>query len=218
MNPNFNSMPSTIFDWIEKLEFAQLNEQQQTEVLKFLSEEEYTAMHYAAIGLKDVHLSAMVSKDSGTKASLLARFDARHSGAKVIPAEQRRSLIFWQAAAVLLFLLSGWLFYRVFEVKKAGTINQVASIDTVFVDREVRTAPEVIHDTVYLYKTRQAGNRNANVSPATLHETERFDRPLTETEGIEVLPLQELERAANAIRGNSMKDDSLLKKYALFSF
>jgi hypothetical protein len=213
MKINFEEMPSVIFDWIEQKGFSTLAAEQQQEVLKYLSSEEYEELHRTALGVKvSVHKQVSNSR----KEELFHHFDRKHRSGRIIGL-QSQSLIFWQAAAVLLFLLSGWLFYRIFDVKSDHAIQQMASIDTVYVDREVKSNPEIIHDTVYLYKqlsrstheNRTGGNATTNHAPEELTQ---------EAEAIEVMSLNDLENPVNNTRGNSMKDDSLLNRYTLHSF
>jgi len=202
MNIDFEKTPAVLFDWVETFSFEQLNPAQQKEVLVHLSEEAYNEMHRTSIDLKSA--SALWNDDfSDRKELLLVHFDRHHKQELGF-----KGHMIWQAAAVLLLMLSGWLFYQVFDLKKEPVIKQMASIDTVYVDREVTSSPEVVHDTVYRYKKLQNNDRE---SAYQIEITEKEEiAPLNDMIAVPVL---ELENFNTTPKGNSMKDDSLLKKF-----
>lgn len=203
MNINFEKTPNTLFDWAEKFSFEDLNDLQRKEVLLYLSEEDYTSIYEASKGLKVILKQSAAGSHPEKKKKLLSHFDAIHTRKKQI---RIKTVAAWQAAAIVLMVLSGWLFYKVFDLQRADTTFQVASADTVYVTKEISAQPEYIHDTIYLYKESSSSSKeNSLVNPAASSDcdkTKSFPQPLREHNG-----------SASTPRGNSMKDDSLLKKF-----
>lgn len=209
MNIDFEKMPAVVFDWLEKFSFEELNHFQQKEVLAYFSAEEYDEI-YATV--KDLRSTTRpeVETRSSRKETILGHFD-QHQSLKKGRGETRRVLV-WQAAAVFLMMLSGWLFYQVFDLNKDPGMQQVAVKDTVYVEKEIRAEAEIIHDTVYRYKERQS------TSSAVQEESDEIERENPETIGeLDITPLIELENIGNNAKGNSMKDDSLLRKFGFVS-
>jgi len=120
---------------------------------------------------------------------------------------------------VLLFILCGWLVYRVADLKKDGGRQQTARLDTVFVTQEIKAEPSVVHDTVYLYRqmkqneTQSEGEQRRDTSANRSNRKEPANNNVEEE--IYVLPLDEAARQEH--RGTSMRDDSLWKHYSFIS-
>lgn len=203
MNINFEKTPNSIFDWSEKFSFAELSDLQKKEVLLYLSEEDYTGMYETSKGLKVLLKQSSHATIYTNKNKLLDHFDATHKNRKHL---KFKIVMAWQAAALVLMVLSGWLFYRVFDLQKADTTLQVASKDTIYVTKEISAQPEYIHDTVYLYKESGRSSKDNSTENPTLSsdsdKTKSFPQSPRERNG-----------SASVPRGNSMKDDSLLKKF-----
>lgn len=211
MNINFEKVPTIIFDWIEKFSFAELSLAQKEEVLKQFSESDYEHMHQTSVSVKMVSLVDSNFK-SERKDIVMREFDSYHLK-KTNKFTIWHSANLWQAAAIFLFLISGWLFYQVFDLKKDRALKVVASVDTVYVEREVASNPEIIHDTVYRYKEVKTTTKKE-----TAHSDNLFRNEANQVLGkLESLPLIELENLNNTKRGNSMKDDSLLRKFSFVS-
>jgi len=211
MNINFEKLPTRIFDWIETSSFEHLTHSQQKEILTYFSVEEYNEMHRTFLDLKSASLTNNSEENHQRKSALLDHFDKYHS---VKQTRYPGTLMVWQAAAILLLMLSGGLFYRIFDLKKDSTFEQVATTDTVYVTREVAQAPEIIHDTVFRYKeTKSAGQKDSYSSSKISLET----KDLESIGEMEIQPHLELENLTNAPKGNSMKDDSLLRKFGFVS-
>jgi len=212
MNINFEKLPNVVFNWVEEFTFAELNDSQKKEVLTYFSEDEFDQMHQACMDLKSVATIDHADVFTQKKNALLHHFDEHHS-------LKRRSSFFpgamvvWQAAAILLLLLSGWLFYQVFGLQKNATIQQIAVTDTVYVDRQVASVPEIIHDTIYRYKENKGDPGKNDPSSEDMIEPEDIES----IGEMEIHSIRELENLNNSPKGNSMKDDSLLRKFTFVS-
>ena len=211
MNINFDRVPAIIFDWIEKIPFIELTNSQKEEVLKHFSESDYEQMHQTSLRVKLASKSDSSYK-STRKEGVMGKFDAYHlNKTNKLSNWHRANLL--QAAAIFLFLISGWLFYQIFDLKKENAIKTIASIDTVYIEREIASNPEIIHDTVYSYKEVKSPSKK-EVS----HSDNLFRNDANQVLGkLESLPLSELEALKNSTKGNSMKDDSLLRKFSFVS-
>lgn len=213
MNKNFDNIPAEVFDWMQNCSFNKLDAQQQDIVKHYFSIEEYDDLHLATIGISN-SLMVAESADDEIKSNLMARFN-KHHHPKQKSIKLQKPLIYWQAAAMLLLILSIWLFNKNFGLQNLKNASQLLLTDTVYVDRLVSQAPVVLHDTVYRYKY---------IKTETNHQDEVNDvhnLPLTQPEhnyeNIPAMRIKELGNATNITKGNSMKDDSLLKKYNFVS-
>ena len=207
---NSEHLPSEIFDWIETKAYSKLTDEQKQLVLKHLSEADYTQLFQAAESLKtSINFESM--DDTNSKNLLLSHFNKHHKTAKLVSLPGKR-LVIWQAAAAVLFLVSGWLGYQLVDFKTQTISEQVAMVDTVYVDREVKTPADVIHDTVILYKYLNRKSAENTVNTPAKETTKPSELPLNSGE-MQVMSLEELNNTANKRRHNSMKDDSLLKKF-----
>ena len=207
MNKNTENMPTEIFDWLQTSDFKSLVKDQQKQVLLYFSEEEFNAMHLAADALKMVNSQNNSRGEGLSKAALLERFDKQHT--KIVYF-YKQPVFYWQAAAMFLLLLSGWLFYRTYDIKTSLSDRAVASTDTIYVNRDVKSEPEIIHDTVYRYKMIKEARKQREELHVSNSSESTQDNHLNY---IQAIDLKEIHNAANSIRRNSMKDDSLLKKY-----
>ena len=211
MNINFDKVPAIIFDWIEKIPFIELTNSQKEEVLKHFSQSDYEQMHQTSLRVKLASKSDSSYK-STRKEGVMGKFDAYYLNKTNKLSNWHRANL-WQAAAIFLFLISGWLFYQIFDLKKENAIKTIASIDTVYIEREIASNPEIIHDTVYSYKEAKSTSKK-EVS----HSDNLFRDDANQVLGkLESLPLSELEALKNSTKGNSMKDDSLLRKFSFVS-
>lgn len=205
MNIDFEKLPAVLFDWIEKFSFKQLSASQQKEVLFYFSEEEYNEVHQTFLNIKSASENNQ-EKNTERKSALLDHFDKHHGK---IRNSTFSNVMAWQAAAILLLMLSGWLFYQVFDLKKNPYVEQIAAVDTVYVTKEIASQSEIIHDTVYRIK-EVVKNRESYFYPKEqVLQAEEAELPGES----ETFPMLDLENLNSAQKGNSMKDDSLLRKF-----
>lgn len=207
MNIDFEKVPRSVFEWVERVSFRDLSEAQRNEVLTHFGQEDYEEMHHA---FQSVHVNSLMQEGSSNirKTMLLNHFD-RQQEIQRMERRSSRHLVVWQAAAVILMMLAGWLFYQVFDFRKKERSLEVASTDTVYVTKEVNGNPEIIHDTVYRYQTVQEERESESYSKEDVaHEG---DQNMLRDTGL--IPVLELENLNSSPKGNSMRDDSLLKKF-----
>lgn len=208
MKTNPEHIPSEIFDWMEKHSFAALNSWQQNTVLQHLPAEEYDALHTACTSIHSVQQKE--SRRSETiKNNLMERFDEVHTKIK---APVSAPIIGWKAAAALLAL--GFISVLVLLIRQssAALSSTVSSTDTIYIRKEVQSTPLVSYDTVIMEKViyKQKDGRQEPQEFST--EEPNVPAPVND-EKLNTVTIRELESTLNSSRGNSMKDDSLQKKY-----
>lgn len=211
MEHNFEKIPAHIFDWIEVQAFEQLSTSQQALVLNFFTKEDYNQMHQTALELKAASGADRNLRNESRKNAVMAHFDNIHPVVKVMPLNTRLAMV-WQAAAILLFLLSGWLFYQLFDLKNESGLQQVANVDTVYVDKEVKSDPEIIRDTIYLYKQTSSKSHEEIVATANGMVSTATD----ELNDIGIITMEDVETISEP-KGTSMRDDSLLNRFNFYS-
>lgn len=212
MENNLNHIPSHVFDLVQNRSFRELNATEKAEVLMHFSAEEYEEMHNAVREVKTMKQDNNPSSKYRIKQELLAEFDRLHPH----PKEERRNLLFynvplWKVAAVFLLLTSAslWLINS-----KASDIEvvQVDRIDTVFVEKEVAT-PVKIYDTVYLVQRKKAESTLMQAPTATAHGGPAMDLLADTGFSESIIGIDDIDNAANSPKNNSMKYDSLLRRY-----
>ena len=211
MNRNLEQVPAIIFDWLESQDFLKLNTSQQDEVLKYFSRDEYEEMRKSFLDIKLAFIPNNAVIDSNRQHVLLTHFDKHNAYKKVLT-----PLFIWRAAALLLLLLSGGLFYKLLTMKNAIVNTQVVLADTVYVNKEIKSAPEIIHDTLYITKRMFSKKRNTRKLNYFGANNNLLNKPITVTD-ITTMGLKDLNNRANRIRSTSMKDDSLFKKHGFVS-
>lgn len=234
------NIPAIVFDWLEAYDFQGLSSEQKQEVLKHSTEEEFNELRQTIVGIKTTAFPAYIENMASRKQTLLARFDSIHSrplvsiredtnqgGARFdrIHSDKKRNHrpVFaltnwvWKAAAVFLFFLSSGLIYQKMTVKNVNGVALASSIDTLYVIKEVASAPTWIYDTVFIHlKPKQVkpsytidSGYSSNTQTALAGDLQSFN-----PDPLPVVSLRELDNASNRPKHNSMKDDSLLRRYS----
>jgi hypothetical protein len=212
MEVNPENIPAHVFDWIGTFAFNELNTQQKEEAGAYLTEQQYNALHAAARGVKVVATESFRA-GAGRKASLLDRFDEHHASVNPLRRVMLRPVALWKVAS--LFILGGISGAFLLQAKPPVTDGVgTTRHDTVYVNREVLSPSEKIHDTVYILG-QQVPARDVSVRPPTASAPKgaTFDTDIQDPGSINVITLRDYERKQNGPRGNSMKDDSLLRSY-----
>jgi len=153
------------------------------------------------------------------KARLMEHFDTVYPKQKTAVTK----IHYWQMAAGFLLLLCGGLLFQKWQVSPEKSPVMAAIRDTVYLVKN--SAPEMVrvHDTVYLsvpsaQKTATvqtvAGRKTYN-SPIRI--STRSNSYAAVSDNRLVLPVETMESSRNDPKGNSMKDDSLLRKYSFVS-
>jgi hypothetical protein len=112
--------------------------------------------------------------------------------------------------------LSGWFCYSVLQKSSGSPSSLVASIDTVFVTKEIAAEPVKIYDTVYIERESRAARSAKAAGFIPAYTSVAYDS-FPATEELNVLSLDELENIPNVSKGNSMRDDSLYHKYSIIT-
>lgn len=217
MENSAEKIPVHIFDWIQQYRFEDLDSRQQQEVLQHMNRENYAEMHDAYRDIMDVAKSDRMPGTHSRKQILLDHFDKKYPQKKLI-SFNTSPLTLWKAAAVLLLCLSSGLAYSLLSPKRLNDMS-LASRDTVYVTRQVTSAPKTIHDTVYLEgKTQPAGpKQRRDMRSATETIVQRTSRNGVPAMDVNILSVKEMGTIPNQTKHNSMKDDSIGGKYAFVS-
>jgi hypothetical protein len=200
MQNEFENIPGHIFDWLQKKPFDGLETKDRQEVLAFFSAEEYRAM-YDAVRLLGT------SAPSRRKEDMMARFDTAHPRGRLVTLRTQPKL--WlKAAAILVPFLALAGYALLMDVPENKLMSALVVHDTIFVKGETITDTVVQHDTVYLKARKNAGRA---AGAAAVHS------PVFTGSGalgaVDVLPIDQLDAASNAVKGNSLKEDSLWLRF-----
>jgi hypothetical protein len=214
MEHNAEKIPAYIFDWLQKISFSQLNLSQRAEVLNHYSEEEYEAMHETvmSIGLiKQQYISLKWQR----KKMLLQKFDAKHNN-KPEPAFVflKQPVALWKSAAVLILAVGSWFAYRAMRQNETSSPILSAVIDTLYLTKEVAVAPLKIYDTIYIDRPVYISRKENAVKKDQKSVRENDYAGISGEHNIGTVSVKELENVANKTRRNSMRDDSLLRRYS----
>jgi hypothetical protein len=211
-------IPNHIFDWLETVDFENLPAEKQEEVKAWLSADEYQEMRQTLVAIKASKVNS-TNLSGNRKARLMEHFDTVHPKRKT-PVTRT---LYWQMAAGFLLLLCGGLLFQKWQVSQEKSPVMAAIRDTVFLVKNA--APEMVrvHDTVYL--SVPSAEKTASVQTVAGRKIQdSFNRNTTPSSAYAavsdtrlVLPVETMESSRNDPKGNSMKDDSLLRKYSFVS-
>lgn len=211
-NKPHDPLPAIIIDWLSAFAFNELNAMQQSEVLLYISEEEYNQLHLTT---KQIQSHASIPHAPGKeqrKAMLLDAFDRKHAQVR---RRRLQPLIWWRAAAILLFCSTGCLGYYALHRDHALESMVHTTIDTLYVTKEIAAAPVKIMDTIFIEKASGSKRNTAMRRAADNGGYAAGGSVLKELMDVSVVPVSAVNNACNNTRGNSMKYDTLNK---LFSF
>jgi hypothetical protein len=202
-----NQIPNELFILIESKDWIVLLATEKAMVLKYLTQEEYDNMrkiYKATIVLNQANEHTILPPVS-IKENLDKQFKAKHQKTIMIP--------LWQAAAVFLLMLSGFVYYSVDRKNLEKTI--VSTIhDTLFVPQYVETTPKLI-DTVVIYKYLKTSNNSTNVPQLTMEPTSlrttqnQAELPVAQ---IRTLSVEEIKSSIKNVKSKSMDEDTLYRK------
>jgi hypothetical protein len=214
MNTNPEQIPNEIFDWLQSKSYDQLNKNQQQKLAPFFTEQEYTAMHQIAFQSKAVN-NENISRKASIKENLLLKLDQQQSKPK-----NSLLLVKWQAwkvAASFLFIMGiAFLFLKNSIRFEPNSNNLITKIDTVFIEKLVEKEPLKIYDTVYLtqnFRKENKGNRRSQNLDLNLYSRNQ----IAHQTDLNIQSIEDIESLPNKNRGNSIKDDTLLKQYGFVS-
>jgi len=206
------NIPAGIFDWILSIPFEKLTSAQKAEVLLHLDEKMYDELHATAMGITGTVNIPVAKGKPASKNILLEKFDAHHRQKKGVVVFMRRPVALWKAAAIVVLVLSAWLYFYTPE-KKENPGQLVAQVDTVYVTKEITTEPVKIHDTIYITKYASTKNKKDTAIKSQTTVVNNDALPVNQNNA-GIIPVEALGNKQNQPRGNSMKDDTLLKKFS----
>lgn len=196
MQNDFENAPDYVFGWLQNKPYETLSPKEKEELHSFFSEEEYRDMHKAMLALSD---------DTATriKYNVMGHFDKVHTQARIVGLPSRNNGWLKVAAILVPFMaLAGFVLLR--EVSSDRLVSEVVLHDTVFVKGESTTDTIVQHDTVYLKSSlavRQEARARA-ASPQTFAGSEDLG-------SMGILSIGQIDATPNAVKGNSLKEDTL---------
>lgn len=207
-------IPTLIFDWIETHRFESLEKEQQQEVLIYFSKNEYDELHLAAVSTQN-HLEEMLDVNPVIEQKLMKSFEQKFSH------HPKKSILFysiqlWKVAA-LFFLIGGGTLWVVLQAKAHKEISYVTIKDTVYVPSFTGTENLIkVYDTVYInsgaQKTAKKETRH-RIEMSTSHQKETTAFVPSSIPGIHLLSIKDKDELVNKQKGNSLKDDTLLKQF-----
>lgn len=209
MKTNQQETPEIIFDWINTSPFDGLETHQQKQVLEYFTADEYNEMHEAAVLMAPAVKPVEPARKAEIKKNLLEKFDAKHHK-PVIVALWKKPVALWKAAAILVIALTGWTFIYSSGKKHVQPDSLMARVDTVYVTKEVKTEPTKVHDTIYVVREGKQQKKNIEIVAQPVGITITPEPGIGQTGTVTITSLENI---PNIPRGNSMKDDTLLKKY-----
>jgi len=211
MRNEIEKVPVHILDWLEEKEFASLTNDERQQVLQYFSEEEYIDLHAVRQSIRlNNPLGAITGREKSEK-ELLKLLRMRKTN-KVI---SLKKVVIWQAAAIALFIVSGVLTFYMFSFRNAGGSSIMAITDTVYLNHDAVAQPVVIHDTFYIdlkekaYKPHRIKQQRISAPAYTTKK-----RLLHDSTAAAVARSGHIQTSADAKKGNSIKDDSLVRKYS----
>jgi hypothetical protein len=204
MNKEEENIPNEIFDWLNTHSFQELNANQQAQVSNWFNPTTYNQIHHAA--KHALAVNAMLARKAIIKEHILQQFELKNKAVWY-----KKAIPFWQAAAIIIFL-SGIFIVQLRMQKTASNPNLLAFSDTIYLEKLIQSEPIYLYDTVFI-KDKKAPKQintiyqyNNKTEPKTFKNTELPNQVLVQS-------LHTLESASNQIKGNSLKDDTLLKIY-----
>lgn len=199
-----NQIPDELFGLIESKSWLELNNHEKNMVLGYLSEEEFTKMH--EVFLATTELNARENEmdlPAAIKHKLDQQFKVHHQKGAMIP--------LWQAAAVFLVLLSGFLFYAITQNRSENKIVNIIH-DTLYVPQYVETQSKKT-DTVIVYRykenNKQGFTSKYDVQKDMNNTSEQAVLPVAQ---IRALSIEEIKSSIKNIKNKSMLEDTLYRK------
>lgn len=205
MNEN-QHIPNELFNLVESKPWSALNENDKTLVLNYISKEEYDNLHKMFISTitlnsTEQHLTLPLS----IKTQLDKTFKKQHQKSIMIP--------LWQAAAVLVMMLGGFVFYSIrSNAMDKVIVNTIR--DTVYVPQIVSSEVKKT-DTVIVY-------RYVNSNTSKSNKNNQFNRQINiyESNNVMAMPVSqirtlsrdEIKRNLKNIKNKSMLEDTLYHK------
>lgn len=223
MKTNPEIIPHKLYDWIDLYAFHELTPEMQAEVLQYFSMEEYNSFFDAAKLMRMSH-----AKKHETKENLLNYFDKQNQGGSARLKLNRE--ILWKAASVSLLFSTALLSYLLLQSKDIVSPAALVRHDTVYIEKpaanNIATIPDVKESLVVkenkISETKKHFPKKNKERPLpemyVNNENKRVSvPPPTPDPGIQVVSVDQMHKPGNSSKKNSMKDDSLERKFRFVS-
>ncbi len=217
MNPNPENIPSFVFELIQNYEFKSLSPSQQTEVLKHITQEEFDEIRTETLLLLSAKSSFTSPRQVAIKAELLETFDRHHA------TNESKILFFysasflWKVASAILLFTAGWLMNQWVPAKNNQSNLSNTKTDTFYITKEIEALPIKIYDTIFIQSEvkETIAKRITHPKPEPAANSDFTGGNFENS--TQTFSLSELNSTPNQQKRNSIKEDSLLKKYSFNS-
>jgi hypothetical protein len=212
---NENMIPDEIINLVNTKAFANLSVEEKKMIEKFVTAQEYDAIHEANQITKQ-YFDDNMQPSYQVKQNLDDAFKQKFKNKKSILLS---TLELWKVAAVVLFLFvsSLWYFKNNFVPRQS---NNLLVHDTIFVEKKNNIIQHII-DTVIEYKYVQDASkkktrlqiRNIVMNNDYRHDTASIKSAKDENIGIRTLRVEDLNKDLPNNNGKSMQEDDLVKRF-----
>ncbi len=196
MNLNIEELPDWLYNLLCHKAYEELDSSEKERVNAWMEEETYTDFR------EIIRMGRVEESNDGRKEALLAAFDARPT------VLWKRHVPLWQAAAALVLLLCvSWVFLWIGkpEVREKVVYIDSIKLDTVYIEKP--------SDTFYIEKPVNIYIPQSQ-SPVPLVRHESPARQAAPVTGIHVVRPDKADSMLNTLRGGSMQDDSLRRRFS----
>lgn len=204
------SIPNHLFDLLNEKDFEELTPEEQSDVLAYMDKQTYTSMHIAALAAKSFFKEEPVMVNPNQLHHLLKKVEVKQYKTPTIV--WNKPIALWKAAAIFLLLGGGWLIHTLATKNLTPQTTFITQLDTVFVEKEI--PGETIHDTVYIeYERKQQRTKKHHELPIEYSSLPIQEVNIPAMSDVNIVGVQEKDKPANTIKGNSIKDDSLINAF-----
>jgi hypothetical protein len=199
MHNDEKELPGELLEWLERMPFKGLDEEQRSIVLNSMNADEYDQL-YAAAARAGAAASLLIH-ERAHKDRIFEAFDAKHASEGRVVSFLKSPVAMWKAAAasVTLLMLSALSFYL---SGSALTPKVITLHDTVYYSAPSQPpamAESAINPAAEILS---AGNERVKTNYTTRIVT-------AVPEQMNVVTPADFNAPENALKGNSLKDDSL---------
>lgn len=205
-------IPNHLFDLLNQKDFHELTAEEQTSVLAYMDEHTYASMRKASVFSRQFfEEEESVTVHPKQLQQLLKKVEAKQLAEPTIV--WNKPVALWKVAAMFFLLGGGWLIFILANKNQVVRTAYITQLDTVFVEKEMPA--EKIHDTVYIeYERKQQRQQHRHEELPTEHSS----LPVQEVNipamsDVNIVRIKEKDEPVNNSKGNSIKDDSLIKAF-----
>lgn len=209
------SIPNHLFDLLNEKDFEELTLEEQSNVLLHMDKQTYTSMHKAAVAAYAFfeEEEPLILNPNQLQNLLKKAEDKQYNMPTLV---WNKPIALWKAAAIFLLLGGGWFIHTLATKNLPHRTSFITQLDTVFVEKEI--PGEIIHDTVYIeYERKQQRNKKHHQLPIEYSSIPKQEVNIPTMSDVNIVGMQEKDEPANRIKGNSIKDDSLINAFGFVS-